>query len=74
MRKTESDMANDELAKVRRLQADVEALKQRLQNTLAFQSTFYICTRCGLLYQSIYGCGCANALLARAPGSGRTTP
>lgn len=20
--------------------------------------SFYICTRCGLLYQSIYGCGC----------------
>jgi hypothetical protein len=22
------------------------------------RSTFYVCTRCGLLYQSMYGCGC----------------
>lgn len=38
-------------AKVERLEAE---------DRKAPDPSFYVCTRCGLLYQSLWGCGCAN--------------
>jgi hypothetical protein len=40
------------------LQVKVARLER--QDVAAPQPSFYICTRCGLLYQSVYGCGCVR--------------
>lgn len=40
--------------------AALQAKVRRLEDEDHAQSSpsFYICTRCGLLYQSLWGCGC----------------
>lgn len=35
--------------------------------------SFYICTRCGLLYQSPWGCGCVVASSQRGPHERKTS-
>lgn len=46
-------------AQIAGLQAQLDRLHEERRQR---HPSFYICTRCGALYQSMWGCGCAIPL------------
>jgi hypothetical protein len=54
--------------RIQKYEEEIAVLHAKISRLYPSQaSAFYVCSRCGLLYQSVWGCGCIAASRPKEP-------